>query len=551
MRPMKQITLLLLIFSSFLTHAQMVPYQDQEHIQAIENFREQCLEIKKYTVGKMAVDCHYNYHHFNATAVKNYNQAKALQHGQVKIAGFNVLHPGMSKTRYKDYDLMAKMINNWDVIAATELLPLVSDDLKNNQMVVRFMQNANSEIKKLENRLSKTKNEILIAELKLQIESIKNDLKNVPNLYRAPGYLEILQALHKLPGGKDWALILSPRGEAQKASDVQEMVGFYYRSSIVKPEVNAYCKEVKTANYGNPYACIPNFGLPLFEKNKRNVFSRRPFLADFKSGNFTFSLLASHIIYNSPTEAKLMKEILNLSFGVDDYTELGIGADKGNYARWVETKVTLELMEKIRNRYPKKKLIYVGDMNLEANNRMWETVLPTFRGAEIFVTEPTSVSEGLISKSGPTNGLANNYDHFIFDPNDIKECDTRSAKAFNFYEGRYGNQVRKKYLVRNEDPRTGKITKDVARYKEVEEEVLGPILKGKVKFETVGTKIINHAGKALRVLGIIEDTDKKQKFISGFRERVLKSQLSDKSYYTFYKQVLSDHLPISINCFNK
>ena len=146
---------------------------------------------------------------------------------------------------------------------------------------------------------------------------VKKDLKKASSLYRAPGYLRILTELQKLRGGKDWALIIAPRGEAAPTSPTVELVGYYYRSNIVKPKENSYCKNTRKHGKATPLACIVNMGKEDLGEDKSHVFSRRPFLAEFISGRFSFVLLTSHVIFDSPKDPQLMHEIVNSAFGVN------------------------------------------------------------------------------------------------------------------------------------------------------------------------------------------------------------------------------------------
>ena len=51
------------------------------------------------------------------------------------MGSFNVLHPGSKKSRFKDMEIVAKIMDKWDIVAVQELLPLVSIDYKNNRRV--------------------------------------------------------------------------------------------------------------------------------------------------------------------------------------------------------------------------------------------------------------------------------------------------------------------------------------------------------------------------------------------------------------------------------
>jgi len=548
---MKSLFLLLISFSTFA----------QIDIEVRNDYRKECLEIKSFVDHKYNVSCKYNYHHFNSSAYRSkYNRTKALNNEKVRIAGFNVYHPGMSKTRYKDYRRIAEIIDNFDVIGVTELLPLVSGDLKNNQDIVKFLKDAPIEAKELRAQIKvltdRTDARSLkkMKELMAQLDSIETDMRRVKELYRLPGYLEILEALHQRKDGKEWALILSPRGEAAKETNVQELVGYFYRSSVVKPKVNKYCKEIRSANQGTPIACIPNMGKKMLGDSKKDIFSRRPFLAEFISGKFSFALLSSHVVYNSPTEPDLMENILQKSFGVSHYDELGIGMNKANYARFAEVKVTLDFMEQLRTRFNQEDVILIGDLNLSHENQFWESVLPAMPGAKIYVNELSTISDKLKDSSGvPTNGLANPFDHFIFDENITSECVSPNsrkveAKVVSFYEGRVAGNVKRTYRVRKESMRDGMFVKDTSKYNRVERIYVTPYKTGDKLIETIGRKSIRVGSKTIKTKGIITDSKSMEKYVEDFYERVLDSQFDPDSYYEYYRQLISDHMPISMDC---
>ncbi|MEX1099117.1 MAG: hypothetical protein WEB87_01750, partial [Bacteriovoracaceae bacterium] len=338
-------------------------------------------------------------------------------------------------------------------------------------------------------------------------------------------------------------------------TDVQELVGYYYRSTKVKPKVNQYCRDIRTDGRAYPVACIPNMGKELLGENKKDMFSRRPFMAEFISGRFSFILLASHVIYTSPREEDKMKYILRKSFDVDHYEELGVGINAANYARFAEVKVTLDFMREIRARFNQKDIIFVGDMNLEYDNQFWEHVLPAFPGGKLYVTDKTTVSERRYNADGSeTNGVANDYDHFILDEEETSECKNEKgvvdAKAYDFYEGRIAGYIKRAYRIRKDRQYGGKYVVDRKKYKRAERLYILPYKNGEASFKTIGIKKIKVGEKTLRVRGITEDGAKTQKYIEGFYDRVLDSQLEDDSYYRYFSETISDHKPIYMSCSN-
>lgn len=542
-------------------------------IEVRKSYRKECMEITSYSIGKaMKVKCFYNYHHYNTDAHKFYNKSKAIKDKKVKIAEFNLFHPGMNKSRYKDYKTIAQIINQWDVVGITELLPLVSSDLKHNKALIKFITiDAPEKIKKLESELreevfnlreinhnnGKLKNIIRasrdkIKEIKAQIMSLKSDLIKAPKLYRDPGYIKILKELRKLKNGSQWGLILSPRGEGARKSDVQELIGYFYRGSKVKPKTNKYCKEIRTHGKGTPVACIPNMGKQMLGESKADIFSRRPFIAEFISGNFSFTLLASHVIYNSPKDPEKMANILEKSFGVTDYQQLGKGATASNYARFAEVKVTLEFMDALRRNFNQNDVILLGDLNLESSNSFWENVLSSMPGAQLYVDRKSTISESRFNINGEqTQGLANDMDHFIFDPQQTDECISNgkaNVKVESFYEGSIAQLIKQKYEIRLKKSHRGSYTKNTRKYNFLIDQYVTPYKKGRKTVETIGTKEIKVGTKTVRVKGIIKDNNKILRYINSFHLRLLDSQLKDETYYSYFKDLISDHMPISLEC---
>lgn len=518
------------------------------------DYRKECLQIADFIKKDYNVQCENNYNHFNSSAYRKlYDRDASVRAGKARIAGFNVLHPGMSKTRYKDYRKVAQIINEFDVVGVTELLPLVSDDLRNNEDVVKFIRETPAEIDRLRQRIKKESAPRRKKEYIAELESLQEDLLNARQVYRMPGYLRILHALHELKDGKEWALLLSPRGEAARETDVQELVGYYYRASRVKPKFNEYCKDIRSAGRAWPVACIPNMGSRMLGQNKKDMFSRRPFLAEFISGRFSFALLTTHVVYTSPREEDKMRYILRRSFGVDHYQELGVGANAANYARFAEVKVILDFMEQLRERYAQKDVILVGDLNLEFGNQFWDKVLPSMPGAKLFVNERTTISERRYDSDGAeTNGVSSDYDHFIFDPRETNECASESgqvdAKAFDFYTGAVAGYLNRSFKVRKEKKYRDKYEVDRDKYRQVERLYIRPFRDGPDAYRTIGSKTLQVGSNTIRVKGIIHDDDKNDKYIEGFYERVLDSQLSDESYYRYFSELISDHKPIYMSC---
>lgn len=564
--------LILLAFFSLPALAQELGnFEEREKFDLMkrESLAQECLYNKQFLKPNYHIQCELNYHHYNSAATdKYYSKAKALAKGNVKIAEFNALHPGMSKTLFKDYKKVAQLINRYDVVGVTELIPLVANDFDNNLAVVDFVKSAPDEIKadqaelKTLNQEQSEKYSVVRARkiklLKLKIAQMKADLKQAAQLYRAPGYVRILEELQKLKNGKEWALILSPRGEAASTSPTEELVGYYYRSSVVKPKSNDYCQGVRKFGKASPLACIINMGTRFFDEDKSHVFSRRPFLAEFISGRFTFMLITSHVIFDSPKNEDLMENIVESAFGVSSYEELGIGVQKSNYARFAEIKVTLDFINNYLKDHPKKDVIFMGDFNLEADNKFWPEVLNSWPGAELYITEKTSTNQARYDGAGnPTNAVTSNYDHFVFDPKNTSECLNSKGElkggAFDFQKGRFASYIDRIYKVRTEDKiNDQEYEVDSNKYKKVYNKFVQPYLeKNSTQMQTIASITHKIEDKyTLSSKGIVPSEREMEFYGENFVKRVMDSQLSDGTYYYFYEQVISDHLPIFVECSN-
>jgi len=514
-------------------------------------YRRVCMEIKKYSVkSAYSVDCYTNYHHFNSDAA--YRYYSSTNASKIKIAGYNLWHPGNPKSSYKDYKIMAKLMNKFDLVSAVELLAAISRDADNNENVVDFLYSAPSVIRKLEASSS--------SESKRKLAAFKKDYEVAKTLYREPGYLKVLNELRKLD--RSWALILTPRGDAGKPTHVHELAGFYYRAKVVKPIVNDHCKSIKESGDGEPIACFPNLRASFMGRDTSGVFSRRPFLGSFKSRNFDFSLLTSHVVFTSPSDSSDMRKILKPSFGVSNYTSVGRGVSKVTYARFAESKIILEFMEKYRAEYNDKDIIYVGDMNLESSKTFWDKIMPEFPGSELLVTGGTSLALTRYDVDRkPTKGETSNYDHFIADPKVSSECFTSSgrstAKPVSYYSGDIHKAIMSKYIVRSTNKSNFDFEKD---FDDSFEEDFSPTsLSIKYRMTSAGKAKMNKllatyekslkARKTIRRNQVIIDEESKIKEkVKLFKKRMFLEQQYDRTFYRVYKEVLSDHFPVEMTC---
>ena len=474
-------------------------------LHAKDNVRKECFYLQSFlSSNSFQIDCHLQYHHYNSAAPKKfYNKSKALKN-DIKIASFNLLYPGNSANRYKDYKIVAKIMNQWDLVAAQELVPSVGQAQHHNKVLMT----------------SKASSPKLIKEH-----------------YKLPGFLKVLNELRKLD--PSWSLLVSSKGEAAKEQYVKELGGFFYRATVVNPKSNDFCEDNHDNDDEPAYACLSDFTKETVGKNLNSIFSRKPFIGSFISGNFDFTLLNTHVIYTSPTDPDVRADIVEKAFGIRNFKKLGKGANGETYARFAEIKSTLKFMTYLLDYYEEEDVILLGDFNVEKKNAFWSKIIDTFEGAKILSDNPTSLTDQLYKhKRGEkylTNGLSRNYDNFVLNPDNSSECSSK-AKAFNFMDDNsIGREIREKYLVRSH-------RKSGSYY---------PInAKNQKRIKKLVNQYKKHLESKLTIKRnkVVKDSKNIARYVKGFERRVFHSQKKDNSFYHFYKEVISDHLPVSISC---
>lgn len=497
---------------------------EDDKIKLLE-YQIRCEVLKTLVVKKsFKLDCFSNYHHYRPSS-----SFRSVNSRSVRIAGYNLLHPGTSKALFKDYSLVAKVANHFDVVSGLEVLPTVSHDERNNQAVLKLYQQTSDE-------------------------------KTASALYRAPGYYRLLMELKKLD--PSWGLILSPRGDSAQEGSVEEMVAYYYRASVVNPVVNPHCQEFKDTAGGNPYACLINLRAKFMGKDLSQHFSRRPFMASFKSGNFKFSLVSNHVVFTYSGDEVAQKKLLNDTFGTDILENIGNGINMSNFARFAEVKNTLDFMNRYVERYNDKNIMFVSDTNLTPAIPFWSEVLKSFPGSTVLINEPTTLSPTRYAADGrETNGVANSYDHFVLNPATFSNCS--SGEVYNYYRSDVNADIERVYGIRG-----------LARNKSLDlysdedaipidgDELPLPEDTGPLKLDypltPAGQSKMDHfvhlysdylnALFTVKNGKVVQDDFQIPERLDSLRKRVFLKQLTNSFYYRFYQELLSDHFPVSISC---
>ncbi|MEA9356905.1 hypothetical protein SHI21_11840 [Bacteriovorax sp. PP10] len=536
----------------------------------ISEYQDRCEAIKALIVNKeYALDCYTNYNHYGPTS----NAVRST--GALKIANYNLLHPGTSKALFKDYTLIAKIMNRYDIVAGLELLATVGRDEQNNRSVLELIQGSADMVTKLRQQKSKLKDSLKIQEMDVKIVKLINDTRTAYDLYRAPGYLRVLTELKKLD--PSWALILSPRGDSALAGSVEELSGYFYRSNAATPTVNPHCKEVADTGGGTPYACLITLTEDFMGKDLAKHFARRPFMASFKAKGKTFTLVTSHMVFTYSGDEEAEKDLMQKTFGVDSYKELGGGINSTNFARYAEVKNTLTFMDLYRKKYKDNRIMFMADTNLISNNIYWPEILKAFPGGQLLINEPTTLSPARYMSNGKeTNGVANDYDHFILDKTAFFECN--DGEVYNYYNENIYKDIESRYVIRKETVGLKKknFNFNIETYEAehvlgldsedsaiVEDGDIPPVddpatIKLEYPLTPAGQskmdKFVSGFDKYLTNLytvkrnEVVGDEFQVQERLEGLKRRVFLRQLTNPYYYRFMQEVLSDHFPVAITC---
>lgn len=440
-------------------------------------------------LGDMMADCTLNYVHFYPSPAAKTQNMQKRKAGELKIGSFNLFHLGDNQAPLKNLALMANVINRWDIVGAQEFMPLPSDAALNNLSLMKLLQD----------------------ESKKPIRFPYDDWHVV-----TPGYLKLLQELQKLDSS--WALILqsSPAGEGSTG----EMAGFFYRSSLVDLKEWDYCPaersaDIKTNAPLKNYACLVQV-----PEQTQKLISRTAFAANFRSGQFDFVGLTSHIRFRPPdSEADLRIQLDTICSMHADLKKCNLPKD--SIGRFYEVVAVVEQISSIKEKAHDKDVIFMGDFNLELQPKNVEYWKAALRKAPGFVATQTE----LTTLSVPGNKLASNYDHFIFDPTETTECDARTAKSYNILLA-------------------AKVTQD-------------PVLKkfagffkagGQTAFaETVATdleKMLKYQEKGDLFVRPLSDKEKKD-YTDSMAESLKRMKVND---YAAEVELISDHLPIELSC---
>ncbi len=521
----------------------------------------ECESIKsKKILPNVTIHCLSNAFYFESNSVSKSDSAS----GTVRISNYNFLHPGTSKTMFKDYAIVSKMLNHFDLVSANELLGLVGSDVSFNRNLMKFIDEGPSLLVKYQEELKKASSS-RAQEINQKIKKLKSDIALAPKLYRIPGYIKILKELRSLDAS--WSLVISPRGDSTLLGSVEEYSGFFYRKSRINLSSNNYC--VSSNKSTRNEACLITMRDEFSLKNSATFFSRRPMIAKFVVGNLKFSYLTSHVVFNSFEDEERMDQMLLAAFETKNLKNIGNGINEINYARWVEVSLIAKWMANFKRKYPQEKLIYGGDTNLISSLDVWGQVLRKYSAdAALGNSDKTTLTTRRYNnKNEETHGLANDYDHFIFKPSEFSQC--KVAPAYNFMKNSVGTALKNRYMIRDEanllvekSLYTPKIQKGSKEDSSVDGDIdqepddsdieldyrLSAQNEKKMKALLEEYQEVLKTEYQIKNNELIIDDQKLQEKLEAYKIRVFIKQLTNLNFYKVYQEIISDHLPISMEC---
>jgi len=436
----------------------------------------------------LASDCTSNYVHFYPDNV-NPRSAEATT-GEIRIGSFNLFHLGDNQSSMKHLGLVAKIMNQWDVVGAQEMMPLPAEWATANAGIYDLLNNNNGNVK------------------------FPVDNWNVA----MPGYLRLLLSLQALD--PSWALILQPTPEGEGSSG--EMAGFFYRSQKVRLKEWAYCPadrsvDLKSNNRISNYGCL--LQIP---DEQRRLMSRVAFTAYFQAGNFDFVGVTTHVRFRAAdTEAELKEQTDHVcSFHAN---AAKCKPAKDEVGRFFEVAAIANQFKDIKQISGDKDVIFTGDFNLQDDAKSKDLWAAALKSAPGYIVTQT----GLTTISIKGAKMISNYDHFVVDPSALKECDLKSIHAFDFTKA-----------DSSQDP----VMRDIARF--LNPNMQNLFLQDQQNYMVTLTKYQGGRGSTPASVRALSDKEKAdmQKSYSEAVERMKANK------YGALMELLSDHVPIEMKC---
>ncbi len=403
---------------------------------------------------------------------------------KIKIAAFNLYHLGDDQARLKDLNAMAIIMNKWDLVGATEMMPLPTTYADENR--------------------------------KLR-EVVKGSQQKLPVNWRVmePGYYKLLKELQS----KDpsWSLLFQPMPEGEGSTG--ELAGFYYRGSKVQLRMWNYCPQSGLADKINDNIMGLNFGcLAQVSPNQAKLMSRKAFIANFKSGKFDFIAAVSHTRFRPASSADQADQQKEICARYPAKAECSISKDK--VGRFYEVKAVADQFPFLESF--DKDVLYMGDFNLDysANNQTpWNASISASPGYAVYQHENTSLSL-------PMEKLANSYDHFILKADALSECDLSTIRSYDFTQigtdTADGELKRLAYLLN-------------PGYHNKTERMQTAFLDQQIRLEKVKNEY--------RARGLTEE--EKVKLATDIKRSIVR--LKNNKFWVL-REYLSDHVPIEMTC---
>ncbi len=257
-------------------------------------------------------------------------------------------------------------------------------------------------------------------------------------------------------------------------------------------------------------------------------------------------------IYSSPddhkdfkafikSEGRVYKSFVEDIFSKDPFTaveyRLNIWQDPAEIARFHAIRLIVDEMKSVALREKDTDVLLGGDLNLEVdddNMYYWSFLKDKFDFADVFIDEPTSIGN---------KGIANSYDHFIFDEEDsMQECSRDDFFVTNFVEEKSWWRGFEDYFVTS--------MSDI-------EKVSKRVYNSFKDLEFIGTKGEVIKASEYNVRSGYKDcfdgqTYKDQSLAKVWQKKLecqtLKFYLEDTEPYRVFKDIVSDHMPVGMTC---
>lgn len=166
MKTVTVVPFLVLISFAALASRKGIDLDQSKTLESIE----ECQRISSWQLMQRSDELEINCGEDNHTFIPK--NPSAPTPGKLRIGNFNLLHPGTDKTIFKDFDLVAELVDSqFDVMAGIELVDVVADPEKKNKRLRPYLETKFKPVSEIQSAVEKMRQEIISLESQVVVST--------------------------------------------------------------------------------------------------------------------------------------------------------------------------------------------------------------------------------------------------------------------------------------------------------------------------------------------------------------------------------------------